>query len=102
MAHNVKIYQPTKSTMQSGRGKTKRWVLEYDLVTKRAPESMMGWIASNDTLNQVKLQFDTAEQAIAYATKMGWKFALNEPHSRTIKGRTYLDNFKYVPVTDSK
>ena len=25
----AKIYQPAKTAMQSGRGKTKNWVLEY-------------------------------------------------------------------------
>lgn len=99
---NVKIYQPAKTTMQSGRAKTKKWILEYDLATKRAPEEVIGWIASGDTLNQVKMSFDTSEQAIAYATKMGWSYTLAEPHARTIKGRTYLDNFKYVPAADGK
>lgn len=102
MALQVKIYQPTKSTMQSGRGKTKRWILEYELATKRQPEPLMGWITSGDTLNQVRLQFDTSEQAIAHADKMGWHYTLISPETRQIKGRTYLDNFKYIPVDTSK
>lgn len=93
----VKIYQPAKTTMQSGRGKAKKWLIECELTTKRAPESLMGWISSADTLNQLKIQFDTAEQAVAYAEKNGWTYSIQQPAERRIKGRTYLDNFKYQP-----
>jgi hypothetical protein len=98
----VKIHQPAKTTMQSGRAKTKKWVLEYDLTTKRAPEPLIGWVASGDTLNQVKMQFDTVEQAVAHADKMGWTYNIVKPAVRKVKGRTYLDNFKYVPASDKK
>lgn len=98
----VKIYQPAKTTMQSGRAKTKKWVLEYDLATRRAPEPLIGWVASGDTLNQVKMQFDTIEQAVSHAEKMGWTYSITKPAARKLKGRTYLDNFKYVPAVDKK
>ncbi len=93
----VKIYQPAKSATQSGRGKVKRWILEYELETPRQPESLMGWVSSGDTLNQVKMSFDTKEEAIAFAEKKNWRFTCVEPQKRLLKGRTYLDNFKYVP-----
>ena len=69
-------------------------MLEYDLTTKRGPEDVMGWIASEDTLNQVRISFDTPEDAISYADKMGWSYTIGTKHVRKIKGRTYLDNFK--------
>lgn len=93
----VKIYQPAKSTMQSGRGKTAYWWLEYELETKRAPEPLMGWVASKDTLNQVRMRFDTKEEALAFAEKNGWSVQISEPKIRKLKGRTYMDNFKYSP-----
>lgn len=99
---HVKIYQPAKTTMQSGRAKTKKWLLEYDVATKRAPEDVMGWVASGDTLNQVRIFFDTPENAVAYAEKMGWSYKVDESHGRKIKGRTYMDNFKYVPADAQK
>lgn len=97
MIRRVTISQPAKNVMQSGRGKAKitgkPWVLAYALETKRAPESIMGWVSSGDTLNQVTLRFATAEQAVAYAQEQGWEYDLLPARTRTIKGRTYLDNF---------
>ena len=90
---HVKIFQPSKSSMQSGRARTKGWVLTYELETKRAPEPVMGWVASGDTLNQVTLSFPSAEAAVSYAVKQGWSYDLQQPHGRVLKGRTYLDNF---------
>lgn len=98
MSNTVKIYQPAKNTMQSGRAKTCQWLLEYDLATKRAPEPLMGWVSSGDTLNQVRMVFDSREQAIAFAEHKGWTYTVQEPHARNLKGRTYLDNFKYTPA----
>lgn len=96
-AIHVRIFKPAKTTMQSGRGKTKSWVLEADLGTARVPESLMGWVSSGDTLNQIRIGFDTADAAIAFAVKKGWTYTVIEPQQRALKGRTYLDNFKYVP-----
>lgn len=96
MTHSlgVKIFKATKSATQSGRAKTKKWLLEYNLETPRQPEALMGWVASGDTLNQVRIPFDTAEEAIAFADKKGWEYSLVEPPQRDLKARTYLDNFK--------
>ena len=88
--------------MQSGRAKTKSWVMECDLETRRQPEALMGWIASGDTLNQIKMTFDTFEEAIALAEKNGWTYTVIEPKQRKLKGRTYLDNFKYAPPATQK
>lgn len=94
MTLTAKIFKPVKSATQSGRAKTKKWILEYELETKRQPEALIGWVASGDTLNQVKITFDTEEEAIAFADKKGWTYSIVEPQVRQLKGRTYLDNFK--------
>ncbi len=94
---NVKIYNPCKTTMQSGRGKTKGWVLEYELATPRAPETLMGWTSSGDTLNQVRLSFATQDDAIAFAEKNGWAYTVLPTQDRILKPRNYVDNFKYIP-----
>lgn len=101
MNRRVKIRQPAKNAMQSGRAKTKGlpWVMEYELETKRAPEPVMGWVASADTLNQVTLRFATSDEAVAYAQSQGWDYDVEPARTRTIKGRTYLDNFLKPPVT---
>ena len=97
----VRIYKPSKNTMQSGLGRTKTWVLEYEPETPRAPEPLMGWTASGDTLNQVKLRFPTQEQAVAYAQDQGWEIDLGDSHERAVRPRNYADNFRYIPPKDS-
>jgi len=93
----ARIYKPSKNVMQSGRGKTARWLLEYDSSSERAPESLMGWTQSHDTLTQVRLKFDTLEDATQYAEKNAIAYFVQQPHERIVKPRNYGDNFAYVP-----
>jgi hypothetical protein len=90
----VRIYQPAKTATQSGRARTKRWQLEYEIETPRRAEPLMGWISSGDTLNQVRLGFDTREEAVAFAERKGWTYAVQEPHERRVRPRNYADNFR--------
>ena len=88
--------------MQAGRARTKEWVLEYELESKRAPESLMGWTASADTLNQVRLSFDTAEEAVSFAESKGWNYTVLTAHDRRVRPRNYADNFRIVIEGESK
>lgn len=97
---NVKIYQPSKSAMQSGRAKTAAWILEYESATPRRPESLMGWTSSADTNNQVRLKFAALDEAVAFAEKEGWTYTILPAHTRRVKPRNYADNFKYRPADD--
>lgn len=83
--------------MQSGRGKTGRWLLEYETISRRHPEALMGWTSSEDTLNQVVLRFDTQEEAVAFAERKGWNYTVFPEHDRRIPPRNYSDNFRYIP-----
>ena len=65
----VRIYQPAKTAMQSGRALTRKWVLEYLPATPRQPDPLMGWSRAGDTLNEVWLRFDTMQEAVAFAGK---------------------------------
>tara|TARA_B100001996_G_scaffold374607_1_gene353461 strand:+ start:538 stop:843 length:306 start_codon:yes stop_codon:yes gene_type:complete len=91
----ARIYKPSKTAMQSGRGKTEKWVLEFfqNSVTKREP--LMGWLSGSDTQKQVKLNFDSKEDAIRYAEQNSIKYTLSEPKERKIKPKAYADNFSY-------
>lgn len=94
----VRIFKPSKNAMQSGRGTTNgKWVLEYEPETRRVPEPLMGWTASGDTLNQVRLGFKSAEDAVAYAQAKGWDYTVLPPHERRVVPRNYTDNFRYIP-----
>jgi hypothetical protein len=94
----ARIYRPTKTAMQSGRAKTRKWVLEFEPASRRDPDPLMGWASAQDTLNQVQLHFDTLDEAIAFARKRGLDYALIEPQQRTPKPKSYADNFRYDRV----
>jgi hypothetical protein len=89
----VRIYKPAKTAMQSGRGKTKDWVLEFEPADAGRPDPLMGWIGSADTRKQVKLSFDSAEEAIAYAERHGHAYTVEKPKDRRIRPKSYADNF---------
>jgi hypothetical protein len=94
MAQVVRIYQPPKTAMQSGRATTHKWVLEFEPAAPREVEPLMGWISGRDTRRQVKLSFDTREEALAYAQRNGYQVELEEPHVRRFKPKSYADNFR--------
>jgi hypothetical protein len=61
----------------------------------------MGWVSSDDTLNQVRLKFDSAEDAISYAQGKGWEYSVQVAQERKVRPRNYMDNFKYIPDEES-
>ena len=88
----AKIYKPTKTSMQSGFGKTKRWILEY-IDDSISINPLMGWESSTNTLSELKLFFDTKDQAIEYANKNKIEFILIENNQRSFVKKSYTDNF---------
>lgn len=91
----AKIYRPAKTAMQSGQAKAQRWVLEFEPTSGMAPDPLMGWIASDDTTRQVRLEFDTREQAIAYARRRDIPHQVSEPRERAPVIKSYSDNFSF-------
>ena len=91
----VRIYQPAKTAMQSGRAQTRQWVLEFPPAAARFADPLMGWTGSTDTQRQVKLKFDTKEEAIAYAEKQGLAYLVEESQQRALQPKAYADNFKF-------
>ena len=91
----ARIYQPTRNAMQSGKARTKAWVLEFESISARRVDPLMGWAGSSDMLSQVELEFDTKDEATAYAQKHNIAFDLFEPHRPTRKPKAYADNFRF-------
>ena len=91
----ARIFRPAKNAMQSGKARTKQWVLEYEPETARTIDPLMGWTSSDDMRQQLNLEFDTAEEAVAYATAHAIPYQLFEPHVPTPKPKAYSDNFKF-------
>src|SRR5258706_16372511 len=81
--------------MQSGQAKTKEWVLEYEPATPREIDPLMGWTSSGDMLSQLRLFFETKEEAIDYAKENHIPYRVFEPHPRALSKKSYADNFKF-------
>ncbi|NWG45966.1 MAG: ETC complex I subunit [Alphaproteobacteria bacterium] len=91
----ARIYRPARTAMQSGRGKTRSWILEFEPESPREVEPFMGWTSSRDTLQQVSLTFSTKAEAIAYARAHKIPHRVFEPRDRSAKRKSYSDNFAY-------
>jgi len=89
----AKIYRPAKTAMQSGQAATRRWVLEFEPGAALAPDPLMGWTSSSEMDRQIKLTFETREQAIAYARSRNIPHQVVEPKERQPVLKAYGDNF---------
>ena len=78
--------------MQSGLMKTKEWVLEY-IVHNEQINPLMGRQSSSKTLSEVKMNFNSKEDAIDYAKKNKINYIVVEPNKRSIVKKSYADNF---------
>lgn len=89
----ARIYQPAKTAVQSGRFKTRRWVVEHEPRSVQRPDRLIGWVGSDDTAQQVRLTFPSKEAAIAWCERNGLSYTLSEPHERVVRPKSYADNF---------
>ncbi|HUB64289.1 MAG TPA: ETC complex I subunit [Methylocella sp.] len=90
----ARIYRPSRTATQSGRALARLWVLEFDPAAPRQIDPLMGWTSSRDMKSQVRLQFATKEEAVAYAEKNGLRYRIEEPNPVSRKILSYSDNFK--------
>ena len=95
MTLQVRIYRQPKTATQSGRANTERWVVEFEPETPRQVEPLMGWTSSADTKGQVRLWFDSRDEALAYAKKNGFMYTLERPRELKVRPRVYADNFSH-------
>ncbi len=88
----AKIYIPNKSAMQSGLGKSDKWILEFE--TKNPTQNpLMGWESSDDTLSELRLEFSSRDKAVSYAKKKKIDYEIIEPKKRKIVKKSYANNF---------
>jgi hypothetical protein len=98
----ARIYRPAKNAMQSGKAKTKDWLLEFEPASARRHDPLMGWVQTTDMDGQVRLSFDTKDEAVAYAEAHGIAFQLSDPKPAKRIIKAYADNFAFgrkVPWT---
>ena len=91
----ARIYKPSKTAMQSGFANTKAWVLDFEPEAPRQVEPLMGWTSSGDMRQQLRLRFDSREEAVAYCERRSIPYQVTEnvPLKRRIM--SYADNFSF-------
>jgi ETC complex I subunit conserved region len=94
----VRIFKPTKTAMQSGEARTHDWLLEFEIETAPSRDPLMGWTSSSDTKSQLRLEFATKDEAVAYAVRNGLAYTVVEPKTRRPIRKSYAENFKFGRV----
>jgi len=92
----ARIYRPARNAMQSGQANTKEWVLEFEPQVPQRIEPLMGWTGYGDTRNQVTLEFESREEAVAYAERNAIAYQVFEPKEAKRAVKAYADNFKFT------
>jgi hypothetical protein len=89
----ARIYKPARTAMQSGTGNTKEWVLDYEPEQPPVVEPLMGWTSSSDMKQELRLRFDTKEEAIAYCEREGIAYEVFDSTPSQRPRISYSDNF---------
>ena len=90
----ARIMEVDRRTTQSGRARDGRWTLEFERQEPQRPDPLTGWAGSGDTNTQVRLTFDSKEEALAYAQRKGLTVHLVPAAPTSLKIQTYADNFR--------
>ena len=91
----ARLYQPTRTAMQQGKANTSSWVLEFAATSARMIEPLMGWTATDETMTQVRLEFNSKEEGLSYAADAGLMVEVIEtsPKTSKVKPKSYSENF---------
>ena len=91
----ARIYQPAKTAMQSGFGNTRGWVLDFEPEAPRRVEPLMGWTSSSDMRQQLRLRFDSKEEAVAYCERHKLAYEVSDAAPLKRRAMSYADNFSF-------
>ena len=89
----ARIFQPAKTAVQSGRRKTREWIVEFEPRSRKEADRLIGWVGSDDTSQQVQLRFPSKEAAIAYCRREDLAFQVFAPRTRVVRPKAYAENF---------
>ena len=90
----ARIIEEQRKTTQSGKARVGRWLLEFERSEAQRPDPLTGWSGSGDTKTQVRLAFDSKEEALAYATRKGFDIHIVPSAPVHLKIQAYADNFR--------
>ena len=95
----ARIFQRPQTATQSGLAGVGNWVFEFQPTDREVNDPLMGWWGSRNTEGQVRLRFDTKEEAVAFADANGVSYDLElPPPTKPPKPKAYADNFRYNRV----
>lgn len=90
----ARIVEEQRKTTQSGKAKAGRWTLEYERQEALRPDPLTGWAGSGDTNTQLRLSFESKDEALAYAKTKGLEVHLVPAAPIPLKIQAYADNFR--------
>ena len=90
----ARITEEQRKTTQSGKARTGRWTLEFERTEGQRPDPLTGWAGSGDTKTQVRIAFDSKEEALAFAKRKGLDVHVIPAPPVKLKLQAYADNFR--------
>ena len=90
----ARIIEEQRKTTQSGKAQQGLWTLEFERQEPQRPDPLTGWNGSGDTPTQVRLRFNSKEEALAYARRKGFEVHLVPARPVELKIQAYADNFR--------
>ena len=90
----ARIIEEQRKTTQSGRAQQGLWTLEFERQEPQRPDPLTGWNGSGDTKTQIRLRFNSKEEALAYAQRKDFEVHLVPAAPVTMKIQAYADNFR--------
>jgi hypothetical protein len=90
----ARIIEVQRRTTQSGKARDGSWTLEFEREQPLRADPLTGWAGSGDTRTQVRLSFDTKDEAVAYATRKGFDIHIVPAAPVSLKLQAYADNFR--------
>jgi hypothetical protein len=91
------IYKNQKSPTQSGLKRDNYWVLEDTSFSDYKEDMLTGW-KGQKSIRKTRLKFGSKQEAINYATKNMLKIEVVEESTKSIKEKSYADNYKYKRI----
>lgn len=91
----ARIFKPARTAMQSGKAKADSWIFEYEPEVPLKADPLMGYTSSSDMRRQIRLEFATEEEAVAYAERNRIPFRIIETRPVEPRIQSYADNFRF-------
>ncbi len=90
----ARISELDRRATQSGKANSGTWLLELERSEAMRADPLTGWAGSGDTNTQIRINFRTREEAVAYAERHDFAYHLVPATPVKMKIQAYADNFR--------